>query len=99
MLLPLIGRRRSLDQFTPRYNGKPARRLSCTLLLFCRPRTKLYAFATHLAASLAVVGVYLLLVYFVWYPAPYYELEQVIYVVAILAGVDVVIGPLLTLDI
>lgn len=60
-------------------------------------RTKLYAFATHLVASLAVVGVYLLLVYFVWYPAPYYELEQVIDVVAILVGVDVVIGPLLTL--
>ena len=51
----------------------------------------------HFSGSLAVIGLYLLLVVFAWYPAPYARIEGVQDVVLILVGVDVVLGPLLTL--
>ncbi|MBK8750217.1 MAG: hypothetical protein IPL99_00550 [Candidatus Competibacteraceae bacterium] len=55
------------------------------------------AFAIHLTASASIFLVFLGLMFFVWYPAPYFEINGGWQVLRILAGVDVVLGPLLTL--
>ncbi len=55
------------------------------------------AFLIHLAISAAVVAAVLFLVFAVWYPAPFAHLENVYPVAITLIGVDLVVGPLLTL--
>ena len=59
--------------------------------------TRLRAFAIHLIASAIVVLAFLGVMFFGWYPAPYFETDGGWTVLRILAGVDVVLGPLLTL--
>lgn len=60
--------------------------------------TRLRAFAIHLIAKSAGIILALLgLMHWVWYPAPYFEINGGWHVWRILAGVDVVLGPLLTL--
>lgn len=59
--------------------------------------SKLKAFAVHLCGSIAVITLYLLLVFLIWYPYPYYNIEKVWDVIRVVIGVDVFIGPLLTL--
>jgi hypothetical protein len=55
------------------------------------------AFAAHLALSASVVGVACAAIFFVWYPAPYFEAAGAAGVLRVLIGVDLVVGPLLTL--
>lgn len=55
------------------------------------------AFAVHLIASATVVGILLLLTFFVWYPAPLFKVEGTRFVILLLLGVDIILGPLLTL--
>lgn len=55
------------------------------------------AFLVHLMISVLVVGSFLAITFFIWYPEPYFEADGAYHVVAVLAGVDVVLGPLLTL--
>lgn len=59
--------------------------------------TKLRAFAIHLIVSAIVILAFLGVMFFVWYPVPYFETDGGWKVLRILAGVDVVLGPLLTL--
>jgi hypothetical protein len=59
--------------------------------------SKLKAFAIHLGGSATVIAAYLLLVFLVWYPYPYFMIEKVWDVIRIVVSVDVFIGPLLTL--
>ncbi|HRX71082.1 MAG: hypothetical protein KDJ22_06350 [Candidatus Competibacteraceae bacterium] len=59
--------------------------------------TKRHAFALHLTASITIFLIFLGLMFFVWYPAPYFAIDGGWQVLRILAGVDVVLGPLLTL--
>lgn len=59
--------------------------------------TRLRAFAIHLIASAGIILALLGLMHWVWYPAPYFEINGGWHVWRILAGVDVVLGPLLTL--
>jgi len=59
--------------------------------------TRLRAFRLHLIGSILVFLVFLGLMFFIWYPAPYFEINSGWTVLRILAGVDVVLGPLLTL--
>ena len=59
--------------------------------------TRFRAFAIHLTASVVIFLVFLGIMFFVWYPAPYFEIDGGWKVLRILAGVDVVLGPLLTL--
>lgn len=59
--------------------------------------TKLRAFLIHLSASATVMLIFLGIMGFIWYPAPYFAINGGWSVLRILAGVDVVLGPLLTL--
>lgn len=62
-----------------------------------RPMTRSKAFVVHLALS-AVVGLAVLVaMFFVWYPPPYFTATGGNNLVMILVGVDVVLGPLITL--
>ena len=59
--------------------------------------TKKNAFLIHLAGSTIIVGIVLLLIWFVWYPAPLFELLGAWNVIRVLISVDIVLGPALTL--
>ncbi len=58
--------------------------------------TRLRAFLVHLSLSAAIVGCSFAIVFFVWYPQPYFEVVGAWYLIRILFIVDVVLGPLLT---
>lgn len=55
------------------------------------------AFFTHLCGSATIVGLVCALIFFVWYPHPYFEAAGAWNVLRVLIGVDLVVGPLLTL--
>ncbi len=55
------------------------------------------AFLLHFLASAAVVGTVLALIWFAWYPAPLFKLLGAGDVIKVLVGVDLVLGPALTL--
>jgi hypothetical protein len=57
-----------------------------------RPRAVL----THLGVSAAIVGAACVLIFFVWYPQPYFLAAGASQVLRVLIGVDLVLGPLLT---
>ncbi len=59
--------------------------------------TRYRAAATHLAISASIVGTLLAIVFFVWYPGPVFAISGTIKPVYVLVGVDLVLGPLLTL--
>ena len=59
--------------------------------------TRVKAALIHLAASATVVGTILAIVYFVWYPGATFFIAGAISVVYVLVGVDLVLGPSLTL--
>jgi len=58
---------------------------------------RLKAFGLHLLASMCVISVFLAFIFLVWYPEPYYKIYGVWGAIKILVGVDLFIGPLLTL--
>lgn len=58
---------------------------------------RLKSFFTHLSVSAFVGVVSLALVFLLWYPAPLNKASGVNYVVLVLLGVDLVLGPVLTL--
>jgi hypothetical protein len=60
-------------------------------------RFRLKAFGLHLLASSAALSSILGILYFGWYRWPGWQLTDVAHVVLVLVGVDVVLGPLLTL--
>jgi hypothetical protein len=51
----------------------------------------------HLTISLVVVSIVFSVVFFVWYPKPAFEVVGASSIVRLLIGVDLVLGPLLTL--
>ncbi len=55
------------------------------------------AFLSHLALSATVVGTVCGVIFFIWYPAPYFAIKGAWNVLRVLIGVDLVVGPLLTL--
>jgi hypothetical protein len=60
-------------------------------------KTRILASATHLLASVVVVSLFLVVLYLIWYPGPLSELHGVIDAVMVLIGVDIVLGPLMTM--
>lgn len=61
------------------------------------PSTRWQAFGIHLAASFMIGGLFALTTYFLWYPQPLLALQGGLLVMGILLGVDVILGPLMTL--
>ena len=59
--------------------------------------TRYRASAIHLTISASVVGVVLAAVFLLWYPGPSFEISGARIPVFVLIGVDLVLGPLLTL--
>ncbi len=59
--------------------------------------TKRSAFLKHLLLSAAVVAVALTVIFKIWYPYPYFRIAGAERVLQILIGVDLILGPLLTL--
>ena len=59
--------------------------------------SKLHAFLIHLSGSAVVVGMLCALIFFVWYPAPYFAAKGASSVLRVLVGVDLILGPMLTL--
>lgn len=59
--------------------------------------TRYRASAIHLAISASVVGVVLATVFLLWYPGPSFEISGARTPVFVLIGVDLMLGPLLTL--
>ncbi len=55
------------------------------------------AFLTHLLASALIVSAVCVLVFFVWYPHPYFRISGAWNPLRVLIGVDLVLGPLMTL--
>jgi len=58
---------------------------------------KLRAFLIHLGISLTVVGAVVAFVFFLWYPDFYFQVKGAGSVLRVLIGVDLIIGPALTL--
>lgn len=59
--------------------------------------SRLRAFVNHLLMSFIIVGSVFAVVFFVWYPSPFFSAVGAWSVIRILVGTDLVIGPLLTL--
>jgi hypothetical protein len=60
-------------------------------------RDKLTAFLIHLVISATIVGIVFVLIFYFWYPRPYFETNGAWKVLRILVMVDLVMGPMLTL--
>lgn len=60
-------------------------------------KSKAKAALIHFSLSAIVVGSMLAVIFFLWYPHPYFEVRGAGDIVKILIGVDLVLGPLLTL--
>ena len=60
-------------------------------------KDKLKAFLIHLTISAAIIAVVFMLIFFYWYPRPYFEANGAWSVIRVLVIVDLVMGPLLTL--
>lgn len=60
-------------------------------------RFRITAFLYHLTVSALVLSVFLSIVFFIWYPSPYYILMSAVGVLTTLVMVDLVLGPSLTL--
>ncbi len=58
---------------------------------------KIKAAGLHLFLSALIIFSFLAIVYFVWYPYPFYITEGLSYIIIILLGVDLVLGPVMTL--
>ncbi len=55
------------------------------------------AFVVHLCLSALVVSAVCAIIFFVWYPAPYFDAKGAWGILRVLVGVDLVLGPALTL--
>jgi len=60
-------------------------------------KIKLKAFLIHLAISVILISIFLLVVSKIWFPGPLFQLEGVWQGLKILIPVDAILGPLLTL--
>jgi hypothetical protein len=59
--------------------------------------SRFQAFAIHLLISSFILASFLSFVFLVWYPQPFFVVEGLVQIVWVLIGVDVVLGPALTL--
>ena len=59
-------------------------------------KIRVKAFLIHFSLSALIISGILSLVLFIWYPFPYLEMEGGYEIIALLIGVDLILGPLLT---
>lgn len=59
--------------------------------------TRYKASAIHFLISATIVGVIFAIIFFVWYPGPTFRIAGAMGIVLVLVGVDLVLGPTLTL--
>jgi len=59
--------------------------------------SRLKAAFIHLLISIVVFSIFISIVYFVWYPSPFSYTQGITDIVYLMASVDIVLGPLLTL--
>lgn len=57
---------------------------------------RLKAFAVHLALSALVLAILFAVIFLLWYPHPYFQVQGTMGIIAVLVGVDLVLGPSLT---
>lgn len=60
-------------------------------------KEKFKAAGLHFLLSLVLISFVFCLIYFIWYPAPFYQLSGGRDLIELIFGVDLVLGPLLTL--
>ena len=60
-------------------------------------KTRFVAAGSHFLASVFVISIFLSVVYFIWYPKPFYIIHSVFDAVKITIVVDLILGPFLTL--
>lgn len=60
-------------------------------------KTRLVAAGLHFLVSVLVISLFLSVVYFIWYPKPFYIIHSVFDAVKIALIVDLILGPFLTL--
>lgn len=60
-------------------------------------RIRLRASGTHLLISFVIASIVAVIVFGIWYPKPYYVLSGGLILFNIVVGVDIIVGPLLTL--
>lgn len=58
--------------------------------------TKLKAALIHFSISLFVIGLFVLIIFTLWYPIPFFSISKVIVPLKLLVLIDVIVGPLLT---
>ena len=59
-------------------------------------KNRLQAFLTHLAISGLVATIAMMVVFFVWYPAPLHTAVGVTKIFLMLLAIDIIIGPVIT---
>lgn len=59
--------------------------------------SKRRAFLIHLTLSTLIVGTVCAIIFFVWYPGPYFDARGAWSILKVLVGVDLILGPTLTL--
>src|SRR5690554_3404124 len=59
--------------------------------------SRIKAFTLHLAISVTIAAIAMIIVFYFWYPAPLHTAVGVTQIFLILLAVDVVLGPVLTL--
>ena len=57
---------------------------------------KLKVFLMHFSLSALVISAFLAVVYFIWYPQPFLDLEGGLEILLLLVAVDLILGPTLT---
>jgi hypothetical protein len=60
-------------------------------------KTRLVAAGLHFLASAVIISLFLSVVYFLWYPKPFYIIHSVFDAVKIALVVDLILGPFMTL--
>ena len=60
-------------------------------------KSRITAALLHLLMSASVIAALLAVIFFIWYPTPYFQISGALAPVLVLVSVDLLIGPLLTL--
>ncbi|MFC2994371.1 TfpX/TfpZ family type IV pilin accessory protein [Acinetobacter sichuanensis] len=60
-------------------------------------KDKIKAFLVHLIVSIFIALTCLAIIYFIWYPEPLYKATGITKIFLLMVGIDIILGPLLTL--